>query len=80
MATKKNKGSKAKAAKGDEQAENGATEPAKRKGRAPSEGEPLKRVLIFLGPKEIEGLKGELEGDRGLSKKIREIVKQHLER
>jgi len=80
MKAKKNAGSKAKAPKAEEQVPNGAAEPAKRKGRAPSEGEPLKRVLIFLGPKEIEGLKGELEGDRGLSKKIREIVKQHLER
>jgi hypothetical protein len=55
-----------------------APEPQKkRKGRAPSEGEPLRRVLIFLGPKEIDALKA-LVGDRGMSTKIREILKEHL--
>jgi hypothetical protein len=53
-------------------------EPEKmRKGRAPSEGEPLKRVLIFLGPKEIEALKAQ-GGGRGISTRIREILKEHL--
>ena len=49
----------------------------KRRGRAPSEGEPLRRVLIFLGAKEIDALKA-LVGDRGMSTKIREILKEHL--
>ena len=49
----------------------------KRRGRAPSEGEPLKRVLIFLGPKEIEALKAQV-GGRGISTRIREILKEHL--
>ena len=55
-----------------------APEPEKkRKGRAPLEGEPLKRVLIFLGPKEIEALKAQV-GGRGISTRIREILKEHL--
>ncbi|MBI4586228.1 MAG: hypothetical protein HY717_19630 [Planctomycetes bacterium] len=55
-----------------------APEPTKkRKGRAPSEGEPLRRVLIFLGQKEIEALKAQV-GNRGMSTKIREILKEHL--
>ena len=49
----------------------------KRRGRAPSEGEPLRRVLIFLGTKEIDALKA-MVGDRGMSTKIREILKEHL--
>jgi hypothetical protein len=49
----------------------------KRRGRAPSEGEPLKRVLIFLGQKEIEALKAQV-GGRGTSTRIREILKEHL--
>ena len=49
----------------------------KRRGRAPSEGEPLRRVLIFLGTKEIDSLKA-MVGDRGMSTKIREILKEHL--
>ena len=55
-----------------------APEPEKkRRGRAPSEGEPLKRVLIFLGPKEIEALKAQV-GGRGISTRIHEILKEHL--
>jgi hypothetical protein len=38
----------------------------KRRGRAPSEGEPLKRVLIFLGSKEIDALRAQA-GGRGVS-------------
>ena len=49
----------------------------KRKGLAPTEGEPLRRVLIFLGTKEIDALKA-MVGDRGMSTKIREIVKHYL--
>ena len=49
----------------------------KRRGRAPSEGEPLRRVLIFLGTKELDMLKAEV-GNRGMSTKIREIIKQHF--
>ena len=48
-----------------------------RRGRAPSEGEPLRRVLIFLGQREIEALKSQV-GNRGMSTKIREILKEHL--
>ena len=55
-----------------------APEPEKkRRGRALSEGEPLKRVLIFLGQKEIEALKAQV-GGRGISTRIREILKEHL--
>ncbi len=55
-----------------------APEPEKkRRGRAPSEGEPLRRVLIFLGTKEIEALKAQV-GGRGISSRIREILKEHL--
>ena len=49
----------------------------KRWGRAPSEGEPLRRVLIFLGQKEIEALKAQV-GGRGISTRVREILKEHL--
>jgi hypothetical protein len=49
----------------------------KRRGRAPSEVEPLRRVLIFLGTREIDALKAEV-GDRGMSTKIREIIKQYF--
>ncbi|MBI4583231.1 MAG: hypothetical protein HY717_04330 [Planctomycetes bacterium] len=49
----------------------------KRRGRAPSEGEPLRRVLIFLGTSEIDKLRGEV-GARGMSTKIREIIKQYF--
>jgi hypothetical protein len=49
----------------------------KRRGRAPTEGQALKRVLIFLSDDDITALKGEV-GDRGMSTKIREIIKEHL--
>jgi hypothetical protein len=49
----------------------------KRRGRAPSEGEPLRRVLIFLGPKESDALRAQA-GGRGGSTKIPEILKEHL--
>ena len=54
-------------------------EPAqkKRRGRAPTEGDPLKRVLIFLSDDDISALKAEV-GDRGMSTKIREIIKDYL--
>ncbi|MBN1459424.1 MAG: hypothetical protein JXA57_07795 [Armatimonadetes bacterium] len=55
-----------------------AAEPEKkRRGRAPSEGEPLRRVLIFLGPKEVDALRAQA-GGRGVSTLIREILKEHL--
>jgi hypothetical protein len=43
----------------------------KRKGRALTEGEPLKRVLIFLSDDDITRLKSEV-GERGMSTKVRE--------
>ena len=49
----------------------------KRRGRAPTEGDPLKRVLIFLSDDDISVLKAEV-GDRGMSTKIREIIKDYL--
>jgi hypothetical protein len=49
----------------------------KRKGRAPTEGEPLKRVLIFLSDDDITRLKSEV-GERGMSTKVREIIKAYL--
>ena len=49
----------------------------KRRGRAPTEGDPLKRVLIFLSDDVIAALKSEV-GDRGMSTKIREIIKEYL--
>ncbi len=49
----------------------------KRRGRAPTEGDPLKRVLIFLSDGDIAALKAEV-GDRGVSTKIREIIKEYL--
>lgn len=49
----------------------------KRRGRAPTEGEPLKRVLIFLSETDVAALKAEV-GDRGMSTKIREIIKEYL--
>ena len=54
-------------------------EPAekKRRGRAPTEGEPLKRVLIFLSEADVAALKAEV-GDRGMSTKVREIIKEYL--
>lgn len=49
----------------------------KRRGRAPTEGHPRKRVLIFLSDDDIAALKVEV-GDRGMSTKIREIIKEYL--
>ena len=49
----------------------------KRRGRAPTEGEPLKRVLIFLSESDVAALKNEV-GDRGMSTRIREIIKDYL--
>ena len=49
----------------------------KRRGRAATEGEPLRRVLIFLSEQDIAALKVEV-GDRGVSTKVREIIKEHL--
>ena len=49
----------------------------KRRGRAPTEGEPLKRVLIFLSESDVAALKNEV-GDRGMSTRIREILKEYL--
>lgn len=49
----------------------------KRRGRAPTEGEPLKRVLIFLSEADVAALKAEV-GDRGMSTKVREIIKEYL--
>ena len=49
----------------------------KRRGRAPSEGEPLKRVLIFLSEADVAALKAEV-GDRGMSTRVREIIKEYL--
>jgi uncharacterized protein (DUF4415 family) len=51
----------------------------KRRGRAPSEGEPLKRVLVFLGQKEIDALRAQA-GGRGVSTRIREILKESIAR
>ncbi len=55
------------------------TEPKekKRRGRAPTEGEPLKRVLIFLSEADVAALKAEV-GDRGMSTRVREIIKEYL--
>jgi hypothetical protein len=50
----------------------------KRMGRNPSEGEPLRRVLIILGQKEIIALRAEVGGKRGVSTLTREILKDHL--
>ena len=49
----------------------------KRRGRAPTEGEPLKRVLIFLSDSDVAAFKAEV-GDRGMSTRIREILKEYL--
>ena len=49
----------------------------KRRGRAPTEGDPLEPVLIFLSDDDIAALKAEV-GDRGMSTKIREIIKTYL--
>ena len=51
----------------------------KRRGRAPTEGEPLKRVLIFLSESDVAALKAEV-GNRGMSTRIREILKEYLEK
>ncbi len=49
----------------------------KRRGRAPMEGEPLRRVLIFLSESDVAALKAEV-GDRGMSTRIREILKEYI--
>ena len=49
----------------------------KRRGRAPTEGEPLKRVLIFLSEVDVAALKAEV-GDRGMSTRVREIIKEYI--
>lgn len=76
MAKKTNGAKKAKNGKPNGKPKNG--EEKNRRGRAPTEGEPLKRVLVFLGQQEIDALRKQLDGDRGISKKVREIVKAHL--
>ena len=58
------------------QQEEKATE-KKRRGRVPSEGQALKRVLVFLSEPDAAALKAEV-GDRGMSTKIREIIKDYL--
>jgi hypothetical protein len=57
----------------------GKAKEKKRRGRAPTEGQALKRVLVFLSEPDVAALKAEV-GDRGVSTKIREIVKEYLER
>lgn len=59
-----------------DQHEEKATE-KKRRGRASTEGQALKRVLIFLSEPDVAALKSEV-GDRGMSTKVREIIKEYL--
>ena len=50
----------------------------KRRGRQPEEGEPLKRLLVFLSEGDIASLKTHAGDKRGLSTKVREIIKEYL--
>ena len=53
------------------------SEPRKR-GRRAEEGEPLKRLLVFLSEGDIAALKEKAGGKRGVSTKVREIIKEWL--
>ena len=50
----------------------------KRRGRRAEEGEPLKRLLVFLSEGDIAALKDKSGGKRGVSTKVREIIKEWL--
>jgi hypothetical protein len=70
--TKKNGSSKAKS-------ENPPTDSQpKRRGRRAEEGEPLKRLLVFLSEGDIAALRKKVGDKRGVSTKVREIIKEWL--
>ena len=80
--TKKNGFSKPRNGKAKAPVEaNAATESEpKRRGRRAEEGEPLKRLLVFLSEGDIAALKEKAGGKRGVSTKVREIIKEWLAR
>ena len=51
---------------------------AKRRGRRAEEGEPLKRLLVFLSESDIVTLKDKAGDKRGVSTKVRAIIKEYL--
>ena len=50
----------------------------KRRGRRAEEGEPLKRLLVFLSEGDIVALKDKAGDKRGVSTKVRAIIKEYL--
>ena len=78
--TKKNGSSKARSEKTKALAEASApveSEP-KRRGRRAGEGEPLKRLLVFLSEADLAALRKKIGDKRGVSTKVREIIKEWL--
>ena len=49
----------------------------KRPGRKATEGEPLRRILVFLGESDVDALRKKA-GDGKVSTKVRELVKAFL--
>jgi hypothetical protein len=80
--TKRNGSSKPKA--GNDKAPVDGSAPAegepKRRGRRAEEGEPLKRLLVFVSEGDLAALKQKVGDKRGVSTKVREIIKEWLAR
>ena len=78
--TKKNGSSKAKNgnAKAPAEANAPADSEPKLRGRRAEEGEPLKRLLVFLSESDIAALRKKVGDKRGVSTKVREIIKGFL--
>ena len=51
-----------------------------RRGRRAEEGQPLKRLLVFLSERDITALRKKVGDKRGVSTKVREIIKEWLAR
>ena len=78
--TKRNGSSKAKNGNPKDPAEGSApaeSEP-RRRGRCAEEGEPLKRLLVFVSEGDLAALKEKVGDKRGVSTKVREIIKEWL--
>lgn len=69
-------GSSAKA-NGDKREKVAAETEKKRPGRKATEGEPLRRILVFLGESDVAALRKKA-GDGKVSTKVRELVKAFL--
>lgn len=50
----------------------------KRRGRRAEEGEPLKRLLVFVSEGDLAALREKVGDKRGVSTKVRQIIKEYL--